>query len=381
MGTAVVIGGGIVGASMAWRLAQGGMAVTVIERNALASGATAATFGWLTSSSAVEPSVAYPACYRELKVRGIDEYLRISAELDDSSWLHVSGHVEWDAAPGGPDRIARKFADLQSWGYSAELLPVRELAALEPDLVPPDDLDAFIYYPREGYIDPGALVGRLISRAVALGATIRIGDTVSGFAREGDRVTGVHLATGEVVPADVVVACAGTGMAALLAEVGVELPMIRSVGLVAVTGPSPVRLRAVHHNEGMSIRPDGAGRIVMRHWDFDAMVDPDTPTEPHPPFIGDLLARVVGVLPTLAGARAEAVRIAVRPMPGDNLPVIGPVPGAEGLYAIVGHGAITHGPLVARLAAREVAHGEHMSELDPYRPDRIVTPVTSSRIA
>ena len=137
------------------------------------------------------------------------------------------------------------------------------------------------------------------------------------------------------------------------------------------------RVGEVHY----AIRPDGAGRIVMRHWDFDAMVDPDTPTEPHPPFIGDLLARVVGVLPALAGARAEAVRIAVRPMPGDNLPVIGPVPGAEGLYAIVGHGAITHGPLVARLAAREVAHGEHMSELDPYRPDRIVRPIPSSRIA
>jgi glycine/D-amino acid oxidase-like deaminating enzyme len=379
MGTVVVIGGGIVGVSVAWCLAQAGMAVTVIERDALASGATAATFGWLTASSAIEPSVTYPAHYRELKVQGIDEHLRLAAEMDDDSWLHVSGHVEWDMAPGGPERIARKIADLRSWGYSAELLPVRELAGLEPDLVGPAGLETFIYYPREGYIDPGALVGLLASRAVTLGATIRTSETVAGLVREGDRVAGVRLSTGEVIPAEMVVACAGTGLPALLADAGVELPMAHSVGLVAVTGPSPARLRAVHHNEGMSIRPDGAGRIVMRHWDFDAMVEAGTPTEPHPPFIGDLLARVVRVLPALAGTRVEGVRIAVRPLLRDNLPAVGTPPGVEGVYALAGHGAITHGPLLARLAAREVAFGDAQEMLDPYRIARFAEKLAEVR--
>lgn len=377
MGTTVVIGGGIVGLAAAWRLAQAGERVTVAERHGLASAATWASFGWLTSSSAIEPSATYPAFYRRLKVDAIDEYLRVARELDDDSWLHVSGHTEWDMADGGPERIARKFADVQSWGYSAELLPARELAWLEPDLTPPAGLEAFIYYPREGYIDPGAFVGVLASRARDLGASIRTGVAVEGLLVAGDRVTGVHLATGESIQADTVVACAGTGTPAILDQVGVALPMIHSVGLVAVTGPSPARLRAVHHNEGMSIRPDGCGRIVMRHWDFDAMAEADTPTHPHPPFIGDLFDRVVKVLPALAGARVEAVRIAVRPIPGDNLPVVGWVPGVEGVYAIVGHGAITHGPLVARLAAREIARGETSAALESYRPDRIVSPLST----
>ncbi|HEV2128148.1 MAG TPA: FAD-dependent oxidoreductase [Thermomicrobiales bacterium] len=127
----------------------------------------------------------------------------------------------------------------------------------------------------------------------------------------------------------------------------------------------------------MSMRPDGGGRIMMRDWDFDAMADAATPAHPHPPFVHDLLDRVVTVLPTLAGARVEAARIAVRPIPGDDLPVVGYVPGVDGLYVMVGHGAITHGPLVARLAAHEIAFGECCARLEPYRPERLVTPLTS----
>ncbi|HEV2128149.1 MAG TPA: FAD-dependent oxidoreductase, partial [Thermomicrobiales bacterium] len=144
-------------------------------------------------------------------------------------WLHVSGHVEWDMAEGGPDRIQRKMVDLHSWGYSAELLPVGDLASLEPDLTPPVGLEAFIYYPNEGYIDPAAFVGLLANRARELGTTIRTGVAVTGLLQERGRVTGVVLASGERIEADTVVACAGIGAPGILEQVGMHLPMLHSV--------------------------------------------------------------------------------------------------------------------------------------------------------
>jgi glycine/D-amino acid oxidase-like deaminating enzyme len=122
----------------------------------------------------------------------------------------------------------------------------------------------------------------------------------------------------------------------------------------------------------MHIRPDGGGRIMMRHTDFDALVAIDTPVSPVPAVCDDLLARVRRVLPGLAGGAIEAVRIGIRPIPGDGHSVVGTVPGVSGLSLLATHSAVTLGSLLARLLSREIVSTERDERLQPFRPERFL---------
>ncbi len=377
MDRVIVVGAGMFGLPLAWRLAQDGARVLLLEATGVGGGATHASFGWLTASASGR-NEASEHSYHMLKVDGIDEYRRVARELGSDSWLHLDGHVEWDLSDGGTERLAERTALLRSWGYPVEMLPARELAQIESGLTPPAGLDAFVYYGQEGYMNPTELMGLLARRGREEGVDLRTGTAVTDVVTQGGRVTGVVDASGTRHEAGQVVLCAGNAVPELLRGLGVELPMASTVGMVAVTSPSASGLRTVFHNEELSMRPDGAGRVMLRNWDFDAMVTTETPEEPLPSCTSDLLARAVKVLPELASCRIEAARIGLRPIPGDQLPVVGYVPGVEGLYAMVSHGGITHGALMGRLAAREILHGERDARLADFGPERLVKTVAAA---
>lgn len=379
----IVIGGGLLGAPAAWRLAQAGADVTLLEAHGLGSGASQASFAWISSSTTTNYD------YYRLKMDAMAEYRSLERELGPQSWLHLDGHIEWNAAASGAaqtrgydghiepttegtgaDHLREKAGRLRAWGYTAEVLPVRELRNIEPDLVPPDSLENFVFYPDEGYIHPVDAIGTFVARARSLGVVVREGTAVTDLMREGNRVRGVVTASGERLEADVVVSCAGSWTQDLLRMAGVDFPMAPRVGMVAISAPTTVRLRSVLHHESLSLRPDGAGRIMMRNYEFDERVSADLAPDARPSWLGELFARAVRVLPGLASSSIEAMRVGVRPIPADNLPHAGFVPGAEGLYAVVCHGGAILGPLLGRLAAGEIVHGEQDGRLAPFRPGR-----------
>ena len=85
------------------------------------------------------------------------------------------------------------------------------------------------------------------------------------------------------------------------------------------------------------------------------------------------LAAVAVHLPALTRARVEATRIGVRPMPRDERPMLGRVPGLEGFYVVVSHSGVTLGPLWGRIVAAELLDGAVDARLAPYRPARFLT--------
>lgn len=363
----IVIGGGILGTATAWRLAERGVTVTLLEAGpVLGGGASRASFAWLNAST--KP----PKPYHQLNVDGMSAYRGLQSELGNPRWLHVDGHVEWDASKGGAERIRAKVARLRDWGYTAELRPIAELADIEPDMVAPEAVETFAWYPQEGYVDPVDMIGEFAARARRAGATIRTGVPVAELVHRGGRVSGAVTTSGETLEADVVVSATGARSPVLLEKFGLALPMAPTIGMVAVSAPTTVRLATVHHDHLMNIHPDGAGRIVMRHTDFDRMCEPGMPERPLPSFLRQLVDRVSTVLPGIAGIDIETMRVAVRPIPADGKPVIGTVPGVDGLYLMVTHSAVTMGPLLAQIAAREITTGVPDGRLADFRPDRTI---------
>lgn len=367
MTSVVVVGGGILGACVAYRLTQEGAVVTLVEADRLASGASGASFAWLNADA--KP----PLDYHRLNVSGMAEHLALRHELGAAPWLHVTGRTAWARGARAQARLRERIAQQQGWGYPVEVLPISELRRLEPELVAPPEVATFAHYPTEGYVDVPLLIGALVARAEAEGATFRPGCRVERFLREGRRVVGAATARQEI-KADCVVVCAGASAGEVAGMAGLRFPMASTVGMTAVTAPTGIQLRGIHTDDEISIRPDGAGRVMLRHERFDERVERATPVEPVPGVCYELRDLVARTLPAVAGARIEACRITTRPRPGDLYPAVGPAPDADGLYLVSTHSGVTLGPLLGRLVAQEVLHGERDPRLDPYRPERLIAP-------
>ncbi len=137
-----------------------------------------------------------------------------------------------------------------------------------------------------------------------------------------------------------------------------------------LTAPVPTALARVVRNPHCDLRPDGAGRLMLHRNDTDATLAADLAPSPGMTEAQVLVARAARLLPSIAGARPEAARIAVRPIPKDGRSAVGPVPGLDAYYLIVTHSGVTLGPFLARLVADEILRGRAAPELESFRPSR-----------
>lgn len=361
----IVIGAGVVGASVAFRLARAGAAVTILDRGRVGGGTSSASFAWTNSNN--KP----PREYHDLNVAGMRAHAELQQEFGTIPWWHGGGSVEW--AGGESERAEQhvKIERLRAWGYTVEMLSARQLARLEPDIAPASLEEAPIaYYPDEGWLDPVLYAHAMVESAVRSGATLHCGARVTRIRVENGRVTGVGTAEGDMLTADVVVDCAGRWADQVAHLAGARVPLAPTVGLLVFTPPIPTCLRRVVRAPRCHMRPDGAGRLVLQMDDTDQAVGADTAPTPDLPPAQDLVRRAAGVLPGIDGAAPEAVRIGIRPIPSDGFSAVGPVSGLDGFYLVVTHSGVTLGPFLGRAVADEIVHGRTDPRLEPFRPSR-----------
>src|SRR6516162_887998 len=218
----IVIGAGVIGASVAYRLAQAGAAVTVLEATRIGGGTSGISFAWTNAHQ--KP----PRPYHELNVGGMKAHAALRDEFGATPWWHGGGSLEWVEAAGRGEQ-------LQSWGYAAEWIDTRQLAELEPDIDPATVGDAPVaFFPEEGWLDPVPYAHAMLSAARRrYGAKIICGARVVDLTMAGDRVTGVRLPDGTEYEADIVVNCAGRWTNEATRDAGLHLPLAPTVGFLA----------------------------------------------------------------------------------------------------------------------------------------------------
>ena len=360
--TIVVIGAGSVGANVAYRLAQRGARVTVVEAGAPGGGTSSASFAWTNAFT------KGPVGYHALNTASMSEHLAIVDELGGGAWHQQHGGIHWRDTPEAQAELRATAERALGWGYPVEVISPRAARALEPDLDIPDEVGEVFFTPSEGYVEMVPFIGALLAGARSDGATILTHEAVIGIIREGTRVVGVETSRGNRLLADVVVDCAGPTMDKVAKLAGVEIPFDGVPGRLIYTSPIATTLKRTVYAPNGHFRPDGGGRIVLSHGEHDH--DIDASKESRDAEIS--LAAIAEHLPALQGARVEAVRVGVRPMPRDKYPMVGTVPGLDGFYVVVSHSAVTLGPLWGKIAAAELLDGTLDARLEPYRPARFL---------
>jgi glycine/D-amino acid oxidase-like deaminating enzyme len=361
----IVIGAGVMGASVAYRLAQAGADVTVLEATRVGGGTSGISFAWTNAHQ--KP----PKPYHDLNIGGMKAHAALRDEFGATPWWHGGGSLEWTEESG---RTAQRenIEQLLSWGYAAEWIDRAQALELEPDLDPAVIGNAPVaYFPEEGWLDPVVYAHAMLSAARRRhGAKIICGARVTDLIITADRVRGVRLADGTSHEADMVVNCAGRWTNEAVREAGLHLPLAPTVGFLVFTPPVASSLNRVVRTTVIDARPDGAGRLIL-HWNpTDATLRIDSKLSASMPEARDMVRRVRQLMPSIGDVEPEAVRIAIRPIPGDQFTAVGPMPRVSGYYLAITHSGVTMSPFLGAAAADELVRGKQRTELTDFRPAR-----------
>ena len=332
-----VLGAGIVGVHVALELTRRGAQVTLIDAGEPGGGTTAGSFAWIDASA---PGVAD---YLELRVLGVRAWRRRAEELGWPRWLSLPGTTIWAS---GPEEIEAHAERLLELGQRVDRLDPRTALRDEPDLVVPPAVETVWRFAGEGWAQTAPAIGELIARCQAAGVRLLCGTEVRGCELDG-----------------VVVSCLGRWTGSVLADAAVTVPMLEPdqpgvAGLVARTTPVRSRINRVVLADGLMIRPEPGGRLLL---DSDSVA----PTAAAAATLLEMLRdRVRGA----ERASIDDAWVCLRAMPADRLPVLGWA--RDGLYVVATHSGVTLAPALAELVASEVIDGADRPELARFRPER-----------
>jgi glycine/D-amino acid oxidase-like deaminating enzyme len=355
MKSVIVIGAGIVGASIAYHLARSGVKVRVLEANETTGGvATPSSWAWINASWGNDRQ------YVELRMRSMDMWRALDKALPRLS-VNWCGSLLWDL----PEEKLLAFAkEHQSWGYLVRVVTRKEAHILEP--LVRDLPDIAVHAPNEGSVDPIHAVEVLLQAARENGALVTPSARVSHLNEEGGRIVGVTTDKGRFF-ADDIVSAAGTGSVHLLKSVGLDLKLEQPAGLLLHTHPLPAVLRGLALAPKLHVRQTQEGRLVAGS-DFGGADPADDPAAT----AAALFEELQGLLHPIDGLALSHHTIGLRPSLPDGIPALGRPKGIVGLYLAVMHSGVTLAPVVGQIVLDEIVHGRRDPELERYHPDRVI---------
>lgn len=356
-----IIGGGVIGSAIALYLSMRGFLCELFEQREFGWGASGATAG------VVGPLWHVPHTHdaaMELGLNSLHEFPRLTEALADtgvSTGFRQSGILNVARTEGDERALREGLAWQGELGLGVRWVDADEMLELERHVAP--GALGGVYSPEEGFVHGRSFVRAMANAASGIyGARLAEGVEVGGLITEGNRVVGVESSEGRLY-ADHVVLAAGPWSGLAGRWLPQALPVRPAKGqrlLLRKPGfmPSmPVR------DYGRYVMPQPDGSILVaatRHeGEFDTRVTADA--------IGELLADAVRAFPLLRNAEFAGAMAGVRPFSPDSLPIIGPVPGREGLIIASGHDAagVMLAPGTAQLVTEYILSGD-AAPLEPF---------------
>jgi len=353
----VVVGAGIIGASIAWHLVRSGARVTVIDADEPGGVATPCSFGWINST------YEFPQAYFNLRLASMQAWQRLAGERPGLPYCEGGGlylHLEDD--DGNPVDLEAFVASHSSWGYEIEVICGEALRSRAPNVRELPEVGAWA--PCEAVAEGAETARLLLEDCLAAGASLITGTVVDRLLTSQDRVAGIATARGPI-EADEVVIAAGAGTPALLGDVAAPLPLHTPPGVLLRTEPCKPLIPHLTLAREVHIRqlPDGSLLAGLGFTGETGGLEPD-----------QVAAMAMdGIQSTFTGAEhvtLARVTIGYRPTPRDGFPIVGRPGNTPGLTVAVMHSGITLAPFVGNAVAAFIETGEMHPLLAAYGPDR-----------
>ena len=354
---AIVVGGGVIGTSVAFHLAKLGMdQVLLLEGSHLASGSTGRSVGIIETNYALDVNVALAKC-------GFDELSHFPEVTGGTAEFHPRPYLETVATRDQEGHLERAVAVGRRHGVRVRLLPPEEITEAFPELRT-DDVSRGLLSQDAGFCDPHSVATSYAEAARRLGAEVRTKTPVDRILVEAGQVRGVHTSEDDV-HAPVVVNATGPWCNDLLRPLGIVLPVARWQRQIFVTSPHP----AIPNDRPMYI--DLPGRFYFRQ-ELDGgfvlgLVEDDPVHESelaNPETDWDFKTRAVAAavhrVPKLAETSIVNAWSGIVTFTPDQLPILGPVDEVSGLYlanGMSGYGVMIS-PGVGLALAEMIVHGE-----------------------
>ncbi len=365
----LVVGAGVIGLGVAWRCAQRGLAVTVVDP-APGSGASWTAAGML----AADTELYYgERPLFELCLESAGRYPAFAAELTDATGEDVGylpcGSVvaAWDAADLAALRDLHAYA--ATLGRSVELVGSRELHRLVPALA--SGLPGGLVAADDHQVDNRRLHRALLAAVKRAGVRI-VGERAAELLVEHDRATGLRLDTGARVAADTVLLAAGAWSGRLAGVPDDALPPVRPVKgqTVRLHTDEPMLDRSVRGRvKGVPVYivPRADREVVVGASSEEAGFD----LRPRAGVIYELLRDAQSLVPALGEAEFVEASTSVRPGSPDNAPILGRTP-LDGLLVATGHyrNGILLTPVTADAMAELIVDDKLPDAIAPFTPDR-----------
>jgi glycine oxidase len=358
----VIVGAGVIGLGIAWRLAQRGAAVIVFDQGAAGAGASHAAAGMLAACAEAEPGEEALVALGRLSQ---SLWPAFTAELEQATGLSVDlrheGTLVVALTADDQARLRHQLQFQKSIGLPLEWISAAEARQREPHLA---GVAGAVFSPEDHQVDNRKLVGALRSAAAAAGAVIREHAAVERIAVTQGRATGIRLGDGTDVAADVVVVAAGAWSRSIAGVPPEMRPPVRPVKgqMLALRMDAPLVSHVVWA-PNVYLVPRRDGRLILggtvEEKGFDATLT-----------AGGVLALLEAawrVLPAIEELPIEETWVGHRPGSRDDAPILGLGP-ITGLVYATGHyrNGILLTPVTADAIARLVLDGEVGPAIRPF---------------
>ncbi len=373
---AVIIGGGVIGASIAYHLAVEGIGSVVLEKDEIASGSSGACEGLLLLQS------KKPGIHLELALASTSRFGHLPEELGSDFEYQQKGGLVIIESEDELDAMKRFVEKQQAYGVDLKLLDTDQTLEMEPSLS--SHITGATYSPVDGQVNPFLLTRAFLMAGEKLGVKVFTGSEVKGIGMSKRRVNAVNTTRGRI-ESSLIINAAGACAGLIGRMVNLTIPITPRRGQVLVTESMPpfinhcllsAKYIAAKFNPalaetagmGFAVEQTKNGNVLIGSTREFVEFNRRTTYEG----VNTIAGQILRVVPNLKDLHVIRTYAGLRPYTPDGLPILGPVEGLEGFIMAAGHegDGITLAPVTGEIIAKLIAQKDLPFSLEHFKLER-----------
>ena len=375
----VIIGGGVIGSSIAYHLAKEKIAAVVLDKDDFISGSSGACEGLLLLQS------KKPGIHLELAIASTRRFSELSEELGYEIEYEQKGGLVIIESEEELDAMKRFVEKQKAYGVDLELLDREQTLKMEPALSP--HIVGATYSPHEGQVNPFLLTRAFLGAAEKLGAKIFTHAEVRGIGISKRHINAVNTTKGRI-ETPIIINAAGASASTVGDLVNLNIPIKPRRGQIMVTESVPPFVRycilsatyiaakfnptlAESGGMGFAVEQTKNGNVLIGSTREFVGFDRQTTFDG----VNTIASQILRVFPGFKDLNIIRAYAGLRPYTPDGLPILGPVEGLEGFIMAAGHegDGVTLSPVTGEIIAKVISREESPFPLDQFKLERFDT--------